>query len=435
MRIAVIGSGISGNAAAWALSAHNDVTVYERRDRPGGHSATVDIDYDGEQIAVDTGFIVYNQLNYPNLTALFDHLGVATEESNMGFSVSAPAARLEWSGSTYGSIFAQKRNLVRPSFLWMLREILRFNRQCLLDRDAGLLQGISLGQYLALRGFSDAMQRYYLIPMGAAIWSTSPGKMLDFPATSFVDFFDNHRLLHEQRPVWRTVTGGSREYVKKLIAPFEHNLRLGADISAIERVDGSVTVHEACGRSENFDHVVIATHSDQALKLLGDASHAEQKILGDIRYAPNTVYLHRDRDLMPRREAVWSAWNYMCPMNTEIGEATVSVSYWMNQLQNIDKDKPIFISLNPVKPPRPELTFGEFEYDHPQFDAEARAAQQRLAMLQGERNTWYCGAYHGNGFHEDGVASGLDVAERLGATIPWRAPERRIDSPFMVAAD
>ena len=435
MRIAVIGSGISGNAAAWALSARNDVTVYERRGRPGGHSATVDIDHGGERIAVDTGFIVYNELNYPELTALFDHLDVATEESNMGFSVSAPAAGLEWSGSTYGSIFAQKRNLVRPSFLWMLREILRFNRQCLLDRDAGLLHGVSLGQYLALRGFSQAMQRYYLIPMGAAIWSTPPGRMLDFPATSFVDFFDNHRLLHEQRPVWRTVTGGSREYVGKLIAPFRHKMRLNADISAVERVDGGVTVHEACGRPENFDHVVIATHSDQALKLLADASGAERNILGSIRYAPNAVYLHRDRNLMPGREAVWSSWNYMCPADAQTAEAAVSVSYWMNLLQNIDRARPVFISLNPAKPPRPELTFREFEYDHPQFDAEARTAQRRLTLLQGERNTWYCGAYHGNGFHEDGVASGLDVAERLGATVPWRKPERGIDAPFMVAAD
>ena len=263
------------------------------------------------------------------------------------------------------------------------------------------------------------MQQYYLIPMGAAIWSTSPREMLDFPAASFVDFFDNHRLLHRERPAWRTVTGGSREYVRKLTAPFASNMRLGADIAAVERQAGGAIVHETCGRSEHFDKVIIATHSDQALRLLADPSEAETRILGDIRYKPNQVFLHRDASLMPKRRNVWSSWNYMCPVQSpgQSGQDSnsVSVSYWMNALQNIDRSKPVFISLNPEQPPRPELTFGEYEYDHPQFDAAALAAQKRLAMIQGVRNTWYCGAYHGHGFHEDGLRSGLAVAERLGA--------------------
>lgn len=435
MKIAVIGSGISGNAAAWALSGEHDITVYERRDRPGGHSATVEVDYDGTPVAVDTGFIVYNEHNYTNLTALFDRLGVATEPSNMGFAVSAPAARLEWSGNSFSSIFAQRRNLVRPEFLWMLREILRFNKQCLADRDDGLLAGVSLGQYLALRGFSAAMQQYYLIPMGAAIWSTSPSEMLEFPAASFVEFFDNHRLLHNERPAWRTVTGGSRQYVAKLTAPFASQIRLRADITAIERQDAGALVHESNGRSDQYDHVIIATHSDQALRLLADPSKAESSILGDIRYKPNQVFLHRDASLMPRRKSVWSSWNYMCPAPSNTDTKSVSVSYWMNALQNIDNTKPLFVSLNPERAPKADLIFGEYEYDHPQFDAAALAAQGRLSMIQGERNTWYCGAYHGHGFHEDGLKSGLAVAEQLGANIPWRKPRRPVDSPLMAAAD
>jgi uncharacterized protein len=435
MKIAVIGSGISGNGAAWALSGHHDVTVYERDSRPGGHSATVDIEYDGSRIAVDTGFIVYNELNYPDLTALFHHLGVATRETAMSFAVSAPAADVEWSGRDLGTIFAQRRNLLRPAFVWMLREILRFNRQALADRAAGSLAGRSLGAYLDAGRYSTAMRTLYLEPMGAAIWSTPPRELRDFPAEMFVEFFDNHRLLHHRRPNWRTVVGGSRHYVERLVAPLRQRMRLSSDVVSIRRNTDQVEIIERNGRREIFDHVVIATHSDQALRLLADPSHAERQILGAIAYRPNIVYLHRDPDLMPRRRSVWSSWNYMCPNDADYADGTCSVSYWMNALQHIDPGRPLFVSLNPARPPNHALTFGAFEYHHPVFDSAALAAQNRLSMIQGVRNTWFCGAYHGRGFHEDGLRSGLAVASRLGARIPWREPAPSAGVALPIAAD
>ena len=435
MRIAVIGSGIAGNGAAWALSDSHDVTVYERDRRPGGHSATVDLDYDGTPIAVDTGFIVYNELNYPDLTALFRHLGVATRETGMSFAVSAPAVNVEWSGRDLGTIFAQRRNLLRPSFVWMLREILRFNRRALADRAAGSLAGLSLGDYLDTGRFSTTMRTLYLEPMGAAIWSTPPRELRDFPTELFVEFFDNHRLLHHRRPQWRTVAGGSRQYVERLVAPFAARMRLGADIATIRRQPGRVEIIERGGRRDSFDQVVIATHSDQALRLLADPTHAERRILGAISYRPNTVFLHRDPDLMPKRRPVWSSWNYMCPNVAVDADGTCSVTYWMNALQGIDRRRPLFVSLNPARPPRADLTFGAFDFDHPVFDADALATQGRLSMIQGVRNTWFCGAYHGRGFHEDGLRSGLAVAERLGARIPWRRCAPSAGLALSLAAD
>lgn len=435
MKIAVIGSGIAGNGAAWALSRQHDVTVYERERRAGGHSATVDVDYDGVEIPVDTGFIVYNELNYPDLTALFRHLDVPTRASRMGFSVSAPAAGIEWSGSGIAAAFAQRRNLLRPSFLWMFREIQRFNRQALRDQSAGLLADITVGEYLDQRGFSRTMRDLYLEPMGAAIWSLPPRELRDFPAAGFVAFLENHRLMHRERPRWRTVRGGSREYVDRLTRPFRSAMRLGADIAAVQREANRVEIIETDGRRESFDHVVIATHSDQALRLLANPTPAERHILGDISYRPNQVYLHRDPELMPRHRSVWSAWNYLCPNDPRHADASFSVTYWMNELQDVDRRHPLFVSLNPTRPPRPHLTFGAFEYDHPVLDATAVAAQKRMSMIQGIRNTWYCGAYHGNGFHEDGLKSGLDVAERLGARIPWRPASTAAGFGLPVAAD
>ncbi|MFN4008341.1 MAG: NAD(P)/FAD-dependent oxidoreductase [Pannonibacter sp.] len=418
MRIAIIGSGISGNSAAYALCDQHDVVLYEKRLRPGGHSATVDIDYDGVEMAVDTGFIVYNELNYPNLTALFAHLGVATEASDMSFALSVDGGAREWAGTNLDTVFAQRSNLVSPRFLWMLREILRFNRICPKDRAAGLVKGLSLGDYMALRKFSRAFIDDYLVPMGAAIWSTPPSQMLAFPAESFISFFENHRLINFDRPIWRTVSGGSRNYVHRLIDPLKGNVRLGTPVAGVRREGGKVHVRDVSGHTDVFDQVVLASHTDQTLAMLEDPSDDERRILGAIRYRPNAVYLHRDLALMPKRKRVWSAWNYMARTDAEAG-TDVSVSYWMNLLQNLDRSRPLFVSLNPPEAPREELTFARFTYDHPQFDAAALAAQKELPRIQGVNQLWYCGAWAGHGFHEDGLVSGLKVARALGAVLPW----------------
>jgi len=425
MRIAVIGTGIAGNAAAWALAGRHHVTVYEKEQRPGGHSHTVEIDYDGVPIAVDIGFIVYNERNYPELTALFDHLGVKTAPTDMSFSVSAQDGGFEWAGRSASlwrscnSLFAQRTNLARPSFLWMLCEMVRFNRTSVLDHKAGRLTGLSLGDYLARRGFSPRLQRDYLVPMGAAIWSTPVDRMLEFPAENFVAFCDNHRLLHARRPVWRTVTGGSRQYVEKLTGRFRRNLRLGAAVVSARRTPRGVVVTDSRGSSDSYDQAVIGAHCDQALAMLPDASADERAVLGAIRYRPNSVYLHRDVRLMPKRRRAWAAWNFLRWDGRGEAGGEVAVTYWMNALQGIDRRMPLFVSLNPPFEPDPALTFGSFCCEHPQYDAAAFAAQDRLAAIQGVRRTWFCGAWSGYGFHEDGLKSGLAVAAALGADVPW----------------
>ncbi len=374
MRLAVIGTGIAGNAAAWTLSKRYPVTVYDREIRPGGHSHTVTIDYDGTQIAVDIGFIVYNELNYPDLTALFAHLGVETVESCMSFAVTADAGRFEWKGGgknwreTARGLFAQPQNVLSPSYLRMLLDVLTFNRESVTDYAAGRLTELSLGDYFRARKFAPRLLTDYLAPMGAAIWSAPATEMLDFPAENFVAFFNNHRLLHYDRPVWRTVKGGSRRYVEKMISTFRDRLRLGCAVTSIER-----TPH------------------------------------GDIR-------------LMPKRRRAWASWNFLRWEREGTAVNDVAVTYWMNQLQGIDYDKPLFVSLNPPFEPAPELTFGKYKCDHPHYNARTFAAQKRLGEIQGRRHTWFSGAWTGYGFHEDGLRSGLAVAEALGATVPWRAP-------------
>ncbi len=427
MRIAVIGAGIAGNAAAWALAngSSHQITVYEQEQRIGGHSATVDVDYDGTSIAVDTGFIVYNELNYPNLTQLFAHLGVETEASDMGFAVSSRNGAMEWAGRPTGilnGIFARRRNIVSLPHLNMIREMFRFNRSALEDRAAGRLTSESIGTYLDRGKYSRRFREEYLVPMGAAIWSMPPQSLIDFPADSFIAFFDNHRLLHWNRPVWRTVSGGSRAYVAKLTASFADRIRTGVAVSRILRHDLGVTITDTTGHSERYDQVIIAAHSDQALAMLGDASSEERAILGAIPYRSNDVWLHRDPALMPKRRAAWAAWNVLQGGNG----AEITLTYWMNALQNIDKRKPLFVTLNPETPPRADLTFGRYSYAHPQYQSGATAAQKQLPAIQGSNHTWFCGAWTGYGFHEDGLTSGLNVAETLGAAIPWHISERRL---------
>jgi len=428
MRVAVIGTGIAGNAATWTLSKRYPVTVYDRELRPGGHSHTVTIDYDGTPLPVDIGFIVYNELNYPDLTALFAHLGVETVESCMSFAVTADAGRFEWKGGgntwqeTATVLFAQPSNLLSLSYLSMLRDILTFNMRSVEDHAAGRLAGLTLGEYFGDRKFAPRLLTDYLAPMGAAIWSAPASEMLNFPAENFVAFFSNHRLLQYDRPVWRTVKGGSQRYVEKLTAAFRDRLRLGCAVTSIERTPHGVIVHDSHGGKNTYDHVLIAAHSDQALAMLPDADDRERAILGAIGYAPNTVYLHRDIRLMPKRRRAWASWNFLRWQREGTTENDVAVTYWMNRLQGIDADKPLFVSLNPPFEPAPELTFGKYICEHPQYNVAAFAAQKRLDEIQGRRHTWFCGAWTGYGFHEDGLRSGLAVAEALGATAPWREP-------------
>jgi len=424
-RIAVIGSGIAGNGAAWALNvgSDHDVTVFEARDRPGGHSATIDIDYDGAAIAVDTGFIVYNEHNYPNLTKLFAHLDVKTRPSDMSFSVSDWDGVLEWTSRPadfFGGLLPIKARVPSPVHLRVLRDLMRFNRIGLADLHSGRLEGLSLGKYLDRGRFSERFREDYLVAMGSAIWSMPPGSILDFPAEAFLSFFENHRLLRLTRPVWRSVIGGSRSYVEAMFAGSRGELRLNAPVTQVSRSKKGVAVTVADGRCDTFDEVVLACHSDQALQILADPSDAEHAVLAAVQYRPNDVFLHRDTSLMPRRKSAWASWNVI-----KCGGERVSVSYWMNLLQGIDDACPLFVSLNPPRPPRPELTFARFDYAHPQFDQRAIRAQSRLPAIQGSNGIWFCGAWTRFGFHEDGLLSGLNVAEALGATVPWSVTPRQ----------
>jgi predicted NAD/FAD-binding protein len=337
----------------------------------------------------------------------------------MSFSLSLDRGRLEWSGGGLSSIFAQKRNLLRPSFLWMIREILRFNRSCLEDRAAGHLASRSIGDYLDWRGFSPGFTNNYLVPMAAAIWSTPSTRLLQFPAEHFVNFFDNHRLIYRRQHQWRTVTGGSRTYLDRLLRPLGERVKLSCGVRGVIRSERGVTIIDETSSEHPFDKVIFACHSDQTARLLVDATDRESRLFAAIPYQPNRVVLHRDQSLMPQRRKVWASWNYL-RSSREDGKADVAVTYWMNRLQGIDEKFPLFVTLNPDREPDPRKVFAEFTYDHPQFSADAIGAQQALTTIQGQNNCHFAGAWTGYGFHEDGLVSGLAAAEALGGIIPWR---------------
>ncbi len=422
MRIAVVGTGISGLATAWLLDRHHDVTVFEKDERLGGHSNTATVDYDGHRIDVDTGFIVYNERNYPNLVNLFKHLNVKTESSVMSFSASLDNGRIEYAGSAFSTLFAQKRNLIRPSFLLMLKDFSRFCRLGKAVLRSNKDSRETLGQFLDAHAFTSSFCNYYLLPMAAAIWSAPCAKILDYPSVSFLRFFANHGLLDiGDHPQWRTVSGGSINYVRKLASDMDATIKLSHAPRAIKRHEGGVDLFDRDGQVRQFDHVVLACHADQALALFVEPTERERSALGAVRFQENKVYLHRDSDLMPQRRAAWASWNYAAGKlsASENHEMPVSATYWMNKLQNIDDRFPLFVTLNPIKQPKPETIFAEYSYDHPILDREAHVAQAALSGLQGQGNVWYAGAWLGYGFHEDGVVSAISVAKSLGVETPW----------------
>lgn len=418
MRIAVIGAGISGLGAAWLLGRDHDVTVFESQERIGGHSNTVDVDFNGDPTPVDTGFIVYNELNYPNLIGLFAALDVPTKGSEMTFSVSLRNKTLEYEGTLKGLV-AQPSNLFKPRYWSMLNGLRKFYAHAY-DYSRTSPIDETLGEFIARCNFSDAFVNDHLLPMGAAIWSCPAETMLDFPARSFIQFMQNHKLMNYiDRPVWRTVDGGSRQYVKRLVADFNGTIKTGAKINGLTRQAAGVMVSIEGEGDIFFDKVIMAAHADESLALIQDASDTETSLLSRFQFQANEVILHSDDAIMPKRKAAWAAWNYLTSSDKD---TQLSVTYWMNKLQNIRKDRPLFVTLNPFERPDPAKTHRVFSYDHPIFDKAAILAQERLGEIQGQNHLYFCGAWTKYGFHEDGLSSAIKVAKSLGADIPWNSP-------------
>jgi predicted NAD/FAD-binding protein len=410
MRVAIVGTGVSGLVCAHLLSRRHDVTVFEADGRPGGHANTVQVDLPDETHQVDTGFLVYNERNYPGLIALFDQLGVATKPSDMSFSVSDDVTGTEWKGTSLSTVFAQRRNAVRPAFLRMLADVVRFNRKArgLLGQPEDLR--LSLADLLEDGRWSREFVDWYLIPMGSSIWSADPSTFLSMPASTFARFFDNHGLLdYGDQPDWRTVAGGSRQYVNAILDPLGAAVRLSSPVHKITRSDDGVEIYSDAGL-ERFDHVVVATHSDQALELLSDPSRLEREVLGAIRYQPNRATLHTDQSLLPTNRRAWASWNYH-RLADQPKEATLT--YRLRSLQGIESAHEILVTLNREDAIAEDRVLGRFDYAHPVFDVAAIAAQRRHDDVNGERRTWFCGAYWGYGFHEDGVQSARVVCRRM----------------------
>jgi predicted NAD/FAD-binding protein len=419
MRIAVVGAGIAGLGAAWLLARRHEVRVFERNAHLGGHSNTIEVASGEAALGVDTGFVVYNEPNYPHLTRLFRHLGVRTQPTDMSFAASVDDGRVEYAGSDLNTLFAQRGNLVSPAYWGMLRDILRFNRDAKRSLLTGDAEGLSLGAYLARGGYGARLADHYLLPMAAAIWSCPTATMRDFPATSFLHFFRNHGLLDlVDRPPWRTVIGGSRRYVARLVADLPDGAEAGLPAVRVRRAADGVDVHTADGAVHRFDGVVLACHADEALRLIENPRPAETAILSRFGYQENRTILHSDPALMPRQRRVWSSWNYLATTGAA-GTERVSVTYWMNRLQGLPGDRQFFVSLNPLREPRPDAVVAELSYHHPVFDGEAMRAQGLLGQLQGRDRLWFCGSYAGYGFHEDALASAVAVARGLGVEAPW----------------
>ncbi|MBV7409360.1 NAD(P)/FAD-dependent oxidoreductase [Maritimibacter sp. DP1N21-5] len=423
-KIAIIGGGISGLAAAYLLGAENDVTLYEAEGRLGGHARTVMAGVGGDQ-PVDTGFIVFNYETYPHFTEMLGKLDVPVAKSNMSFGASVDSGRVEYSLQTLNTIFGQRRNIANPRFVSMIRDILKFNEGA---EAAAQSDDITIGDLVRLMGLGDWFERHYLMPICGAIWSTPTMDVRSFPAKTLVNFFKNHSLLSWKQHQWYTIDGGSREYVRRLSADIQAKgvrLRPATPVSHVTRSPGQATVTAQGMLPETFDEVIFACHSDQALRLLADADKEETTALSAIRYQPNRAVLHRDRTQMPRRRRCWSAWTYRA--DSAGADTHVGVTYWMNRLQNIPETDPLFVSLNPVGEIREDTIYDDVSFDHPVFDRAALAAQSTLGTLNGTRNTWFAGAYMRHGFHEDGFASAVAVAEKMRAL--------RTVTPGLIAAE
>lgn len=415
MRIAIIGAGIAGLSAAYYLKDDHELHILERDSRVGGHTATVDVEVGGKQYAIDTGFIVYNDWTYPNFIALMDALGVATQATEMSFSVSCATTGVEYGGNNLNTLFAQRRNLLRPSFLAMVRDILRFNKEAVADLDGDRLDpDITLGHYLQERGYSQSFINHYLIPMGCAIWSASTQAMLDFPLLFFVRFFKNHGLLSvSNRPQWRVIRGGSSNYLPALTQAIKNSgatIATDVKIAQITRRQDSVIIERTDGRRDEYDQVIFACHSDQARALLADTSPDEHTILGAIDYQSNEVVLHTDTRLLPKRALAWSSWNYRLRQREQ---QRAVLTYNMNILQGITSNTTFCVTLNDTQSIDPNSILQRFNYAHPVFTRQAINAQKRWHDINGVNRTWFCGAYWGNGFHEDGVVSAKRVSDAI----------------------
>ena len=409
MKIAIIGSGIAGNTIAHHLHKAHDITVFEANQHIGGHTHTHQIRHEGQDISVDTGFIVFNDRTYPNFIALLDTLGVAWRASSMSFSVRCEDTGLEYNGTTLNSLFAQRMNLFRPSFHRMIRDILRFNQSALELLAEG--SEIRLGDYLQQGGYSQQFIDHYIIPMGSAIWSTDAKQMLQFPARFFVRFFHHHGMLTvNNRPEWRTISGGSASYVEALTRPFRQRIRLNTPVESVHREQNTVIVKASGGEEEHFDYVFFACHSDQALQMLRDPSAAEAEVLGAIPYQQNTVYLHHDIKLLPKRRLAWAAWNYHV---TKPASERVAVTYNMNILQGFKTQQPLLVTLNHTGSIDPAKVIKRIDYMHPVYTLAGAAAQARHAEISGVNRTGFAGAYWRNGFHEDGVVSALEALKHF----------------------
>ena len=432
-RVAVIGAGIAGLAAAHRLAGEAAVTLFEAADWFGGHAHTVDVTLDGAQgpvtHGVDTGFLVFNHRTYPKLRRLFETLGVTTAESAMSFSVQARASGLEWSGTDLNGVFAQRRNLLRPAFLKMLAEVLRFNRltTAIAQHDSDGEAAAPIGAFLDHHGFGQAFRAWYLLPMIGSIWSCPTDQMLRFPIATLIRFCHNHGLLQvSDRPQWRSVRGGAKHYVRRLLAQIP-DARLNTPVRSVHRLppgagQSGVLVATDAG-SERFDEVIMACHSDQSLALLADATAGERAVLGAIRYHPNRAVLHTDASMMPTRRRAWAAWNYEhAPAAQE--QAAVCLHYWINRLQPLPWSQPVIVSLNPARPIAASKVLGSWDYSHPVFDLAAIEAQRRLPQLQGQSHVWFCGAWTRYGFHEDGLSSALELVSALRAR--WAAQPDRL---------
>ncbi|MCW8906826.1 MAG: FAD-dependent oxidoreductase, partial [Sedimenticola sp.] len=399
---------------AWLLDKEHQVTLYEAADYPGGHTNTVDVTMEGGTHPVDTGFLVHNDLTYPNLVQLLEHLQVATYDSEMSFSVKLPQLDLEWAGSNLGTVFGQRRNLLRPAFWRMLGDLLRFNRRAEKMLAMAERERLSLGELLQREGYSDVLRDWYLVPMAAAIWSSPPGEILRFPAATFLRFCLNHRLLQvEGRPQWRTIVGGGRSYVERMIEGLD--LRLNSPVERVTRTETGIDLVSG-GVVHHHDAVVFATHAPDTLRMLTDADPEEQAVLGAVGYQPNLAVMHTDRRFLPERPPLWSAWN---SLSTEHPGQPVCVTYLLNRLQRLPFETPLMVTLNPPDSLQPEGEIARYHYDHPLFDQSAIDAQQRLPSIQGRNRAWFCGAWCGYGFHEDGLKSALRVVADFDVEVPW----------------